>query len=328
MSKVVKFYELGNAEVLKIEEESIRLPQTEEVRIQVKAVPLNRADIMFRNGWYEVQPEFPSRIGFEAVGIVDAIGTNVSRFQVGDRVSVLANPTNGTCGEIAYIPERLIIPAPEGLSDEAATAVWLPYISVYGPLIEYSNLQAGQTVVITAASSSVGFPAIQVVKERGGYAIATTRTTAKKQALLDAGADYVIVTEEEDVKQRILDLTNGRGADIIFDAIAGEQLEQLAQATKPGGHIYIYGLLDTRSSMVSVSIWALIGRGLRVQGFHAKEIIGDREKLARAEAYIRNGFQRGVFEAVIDRTFKLDEIVEAHRYMEAGEQKGKIVVTI
>jgi NADPH:quinone reductase len=328
MSKVVKFYELGNAEVLKLEQEAIRSPQAEEVRIQVKAVPLNRADIMFRTGWYEVQPEFPSRIGFEAVGIVDAIGANVSRFHKGDRVSVLANATNGTCGEIAYVPQQLVIPAPEGLSDEAATAVWLPYISAYAPLIEYGNLQAGQTVVITAASSSVGFPAIQIVKERRGIAIATTRTITKKQALLDAGADYVIVTEEEDLKQRILDLTDGQGADIIFDAVVGEQLEQLAQATKPEGQIYIYGLLDTSSPVASVSIWALIGRSLRVQGFHAKEIIGNSEKLARAEAYIRDGFKRGAFEAVIDRTFKLDEIVEAHRYMEAGGQKGKIVVTV
>jgi NADPH:quinone reductase len=328
MPKVVRFYELGGPDVLKVVEEPVHDPQSGEVRIQVKAFPLNRADVLFRTGNYDQQPMFPARIGIEAVGIVDAIAPDITRVKVGDRVSVLPTGPHVTNGEYAYVAEKYITPAPEGLSDEAATAVWLPYISAYGPLIEYANLQAGQTVVITAATSSVGFPAIQVVKERGGIAVATTRKANKKQALLDAGADFVIVTSEEDVQQRILELTNRQGADVVFDAIVGEQFTQLAQATKQGGFLFIYGLLDTRSPLVSVPIWALIGQGLRVQGFHAREIVGDPEKLARAEAYIRDGFKRGVFNAVIDRTFNLDEIGEAHRYLEAGEQKGKIVVTV
>lgn len=185
MVKIVRFHEVGNAEVLKIEEVAVTEPQEGEVRLQVKAIGLNRAEVVFREGAYLEQPTLPSRIGYEASGIVDAVGSGVEGIKIGD-ISTIPSPgakmsKYGVYGESAIVPAQVVAPFPEQLSFEQGTAIWMQYLTAYGALKHYGQMKAGDYVVITAASSGVGYSAIVLVKAVGAVAIATTRTSAKKQ---------------------------------------------------------------------------------------------------------------------------------------------------
>lgn len=329
MAKIVRFHATGSADVLKLEDLPTPEPGEGEVRLKVEAIGLNRAEIMFRSGQYLETPNFPSLLGYEAAGVIDAVGSGVSEFQVGDRVSTIpafSLRQYGVYGESAVVPVHAVAAYPENLSVREGAAIWMQYLTAYGALIEHGQLKPEDYVLITAASSSVGYAAIQITKAAGAVAIATTRTSAKKQLLLDAGADYVIVTDEEDLPSRVMEITSKHGADIIFDPIAGSLLETLAEAAAPGATIFEYGALSLAAT--PFPLMAALGKGLNVRGYTLFEITSNPEKFDRGKRYVYDGLQSGKLKPVIDRTFSLDQIVEAHRYMESNQQNGKIIVTV
>ncbi len=329
MAKIVRFHTTGSADVLKIEDLPTPEPGEGEVRLKVETIGLNRAEIMFREGQYLEAPSFPSLLGYEAAGVVDAIGPGVNGIQVGDRVSTIpafSMRNYGVYGESAVVPAHAIATYPPNLSTVEGAAIWMQYLTAYGALIEYGQMKQQDYVLITAASSSVGYAAIQLTKAAGAVAIATTRTSAKKQLLLDGGAAHVIVTDEEDLPSRVQEITSGHGADLIFDPVAGPFLETLAQAAAHGATIFEYGALS--SAATPFPLITALQKGLLVRGYTLFEIASDPEKLARGKRYIYDSLQSGALKPVIDRTFPLDNIVEAHRYMESNQQNGKIVVTV
>lgn len=332
MAKIVRFHELGGPEVLKIEDLPLAEPGEEEVRLQVKAIGLNRAEVVFREGMYLDQPTLPSRIGYEAAGIVDAVGSGVTDIQVGDRVGTLTAfkmSQYGVYGESAIVPAAAVAHYPDNLSFAEGASIWMKYLTAYGPLIEYGQIQPGDHVLITAASSSVGYAAMQIAKAEGAVVIATTRTSAKKQRLLDGGADYVIATEEEDLPTKVMEITSEHRADLIFDPIAGSFVEKLAMAAAPGATLFIYGALSMEVNSTPFPIYTAIGKGLKMQGYTVFEITANPKRKERGIRYVYEGLQSGVLKPVIDpQRFSLDNIVEAHRYMESNQQNGKIVVTV
>ncbi|WP_455568556.1 zinc-dependent alcohol dehydrogenase family protein [Streptomyces netropsis] len=225
MARTVRFHEHGGPDVLRLEDVEVGEPGPGEVLIRVDAIGLNRAEVLFRSGNYiETAKEFPARLGAEAAGVVEAIGTHVAGFRVGQPVSVVpAFSMNdyGVYAERAIVPAAAVLPRPDGLDPVAGAAVWMPYLTAYGALVEVGGMRAGDAVVLTAASSSVGLAAIQIANRVGAIPVATTRTPAKRDALLRAGAVEVISTDEEDVVDRVRELTGGRGAEFVFDAVAG-----------------------------------------------------------------------------------------------------------
>ena len=329
MPRIVRFHETGEAEVLKLEEKPPAEPDRGEVRLKVEAIGLNRAEILFRQGLYLETPQLPSRIGYEAAGVVDAVGPGVTSVRVGDRVSTIPSfsmGAYGVYGESAIVPAHAVAAYPDNLTAVQGAAIWMQYLTAYGALIAIGNLAGHQTALITAASSSVGLAAIQIVKMVGGRAVATTRGPGKKAFLLDAGADHVIVTDEEDLASKTRDLTGGRGADILFDPVAGPFLEKLAQAAAPGGVIFEYGALSL--SPTPYPLFDALGKGLTVRGYTLFEIVKQPEMLADGKQFVYDGLRSGALTPVIDSTFPLEEIRAAHRCMEANQQKGKIVVTV
>lgn len=329
MPKIVRFHETGGAEVLKLEDLPLAEPGKGEVRLKVEAIGLNRAEIMFRKGQYLETPELPSRLGYEAAGIIDAVGTDVAEFQIGDRVSTIPSfPMGqyGVYGESAIVPAYAAAKYPDTLSAIEGAAIWMQYMTAFGALIEYGKIKKGDTVLITAASSSVGIAAIQIVKAVGGMAIATTRGADKKSFLTDAGADHVIVTDEEDLVEKVMALTNSNGARIVFDPVAGPLLEQLAAATAPRGIIFEYGALAPHPT--PFPLFPALAKGLTIRGYTLFEIVKNPDMLKRGKEYIYKGLESGSLKPIIDRTFHLADIVEAHRYMASNQQKGKIVVTV
>ena len=189
MARIVRFHQYGDPSVLKIEDLDVPSP-ADEVQIEVKGIGLNRAEVMFRTHSYLQEAQFPTRLGCEAAGIVKTVGRSVTGFKKGDLVSLIP-PTDiarwGTYGELANVPARNLVKHPENISFEVAAASWMQYVTAWGALIEQAKLSAGDFVIITAASSSVGIAAFQIGKAVGATIIATTRSTAKRQALIEHG---------------------------------------------------------------------------------------------------------------------------------------------
>ena len=336
-ARTVRFGRLGGPEVLQIEDLPIVEPKSGEVRIRVQAIGLNRAEIMFRTGQYLEQPEFPSRIGLEAAGIVEAIGAGVTKVRIGDKVSVATGQSiakYGTYGETAIVPASSAISYPDNLTPEEAASVWVQYLTAYFAFVDLAKIQPGQSVLITAATGGAGLGAIEVARLLGAVAIATTRSASKQQALLDSGADHVIVTSKEDLGSRVKEITGGRGADLIFDPIAGDTLPTLAEAVAWGGQIILYGALG--GTNVPYPLFAAFARNFTlrsyvVYSFCGLETLGLRrneEAFARAVQFINENLASGKLKPVIARIFPLSEIQEAHRYMESNQQLGKIVIKV
>ncbi len=329
MPKIVRFHETGDADVLKLEDLPLTEPAEGEVRLKVEAIGINRAEVMFRRGQYLEEPQLPSRLGYEASGVVDAVGPGVKGIQVGDRVSTIpcfSIGKYGVYGESAIVPDYAAVRFPENLTAIEGAAIWMQYFTAYGALVEYGHLKKEDTVLITAASSSVGLAAIQITKAAGATAIATTRGADKKPFLLDAGADHVIVTDQEDLSARVMSISSEKGARLVFDPVAGPFLEKLADAAAPGAIIFVYGALFPE--VTPFPLFPALAKGLTIRGYTLFEIAQDAGKRARGVKYISERLQSGALKPVVDRTFPLADIAEAHRYMESNQQKGKIVVTV
>lgn len=328
-TRVVRFHETGPAEVLKLEEIELPLPQRGEVLIKVKAIGLNRAEVAFRNGNYLERPELPSGIGYECSGTIEALGEDVDGFKIGDKVSTIpafSMKSYGVYGEHALVPVQAVSHFPDRLSYEEATSIWMQYLTSYGALVDYGKMNENSTVIITAASSSVGHASIEIAKALGATSIATTRTQEKKQHLLDAGADHVIVTDDEDIQERVKEITNGKGADLAFDPVAGSIVKDLAGSLAKGGKLIIYGKLSSEET--PFPLFNLLKNGLTFKGYTLFELTMDPHRLKEARDWIYSALANAKLTPTIDTTFPLENIVEAHKYMESNQQKGKIVVTV
>jgi NADPH:quinone reductase-like Zn-dependent oxidoreductase len=329
MARVVRFHQLGGPEVLSIEEVAVPAPGHDEVRIRVKALGLNRAEAMLRSGNYIETATFPSGLGFEAAGIIDAVGAGVADLKPGDAVSVVPPQSQlrwPAYGELATFPAAHVVKHPPSLSFEAAAAVWMQYVTAYGALIDIAKLQPKDFVTITAASSSVGLAAIQIARMVGAIPIAVTRTTEKKQALLDAGAAHVVASAEEDLKARLTEIASPDGVRVVFDPIGGPAFEPLTAAMARGGILIEYGALSPEPT--PFPLFAVLGKSLTLRGYLVHEITGDPKRLEAAKAFILGGLESGALKPIIAKVFPFEEIVAAHRYLESNAQFGKIVVTI
>ncbi len=242
MPKAIRFHELGGPEVLRIEDVPERRPEAGEVLLNVQAVGLNRAESMYFHGHYLEQAALPSGLGYEAVGTVAAVGPGGDASLVGTRVATIPGFSMNrypVLAETAVVSADVLAPVPDGYAATDAAAVWMQYCTAYGALVPFGRVGAGDAVLITAASSSVGLAAIQIVRKQGGISIAATRTAAKRAQLLALGADHVVVTDEEDLVARVREITSGGGARVVFDPIGGEGMNALGQATATGGSIFL-----------------------------------------------------------------------------------------
>jgi NADPH:quinone reductase-like Zn-dependent oxidoreductase len=328
MTRSVRIHEFGGADVLKIEDVAISQPGAGEVRLRIHAIGLNRTEVTLRSGRSPAKPILPSTIGFEAAGVIEALGTDVVGFAVGDRVALV--PAYGAAqyplyGEVSLAPARSLVAIPEHVSFSEAAATWVAYGTAWGGLVALGKLSAGQTALISAASSSVGLAAIQIANRLHARPIALTRTSAKANALLGLGAADVVATAEQDVVAEIKRLTGGRGADLVFDPVGGSAFPQLVRATANGGTLIIYGALATDPMVVPP--FDVFARDLTIRGLALPSLMRDDTRLAALKRFVGEGLTDGTLRPTISRIFPFDRIADAHRFIEAGEQIGKIVVT-
>ena len=329
MTRTIRVHDIGGPEVLKIDNIDVPAPANGEVQFDVKAIGLNRAEAMFRSGRYFFKPEIPSKIGYEASGIVTAVGPDVKDIKAGDKISVSPIPDMkkyGVYGERVIVPAYSVIKNPANISFEEGAAAWMQYLTAYGALFDIANMTKDDVVIITAASSSVGLAAIQLCNLVGATPIAVTRTQEKVNALKEAGAKHVI-TLEEDLPKKVMEITKGKGARIAFDPIGGKGVLKLAEAMSEKGIIFEYGALSPDHT--PFPLFQAMSKNLTVRGYTLFDIISIPEKYEKAKKLILEGLSNGKLKPIIAaKTFKLDEMVDAHRYLESNQQFGKIVVTV
>src|SRR4051812_9302332 len=329
MARVVRFHEIGGPEVLRIEEVEVSPPGKGEVQIRIHALGLNRAESMFRSGQYLEDPTLPARLGYEAAGTVAPLGPGGEGFGGGGAGSTIPSFSlndYGLYGDLANAPAHAVVHHPASLSWVEAAAVWMQYLTGYGALIDIAGLTKGDAVVIPAASSSVGLAAIQIANKVGATPIALTRSSSKRQALVDAGAAHVIATEEQDLVAEVLGLTGGKGARVVFDPVGGPTVAKLARATARLGILFLYGALSPEPT--PLPLFDVLGKWITIRGYVMMEITSDPARLERAKAFINAGLADGGLKPLVAKTFPLEEIVEAHRYLESNQQVGKVVVTV
>jgi NADPH:quinone reductase-like Zn-dependent oxidoreductase len=329
MSRTIMFAKAGGPEVLEFVDTDIPSPGPAEVRVKVKAIGINRAESMWRNDQYIEQVKFPAGLGYEAAGIVDAVGEGVSDIAVGDAVSVIPSFSMNqyhTYGEVILVPAYAIVKHPASLSFAEAASVWMMFVNAYGALIADGKVTEGDFVVIPAASSSAALAAIQIANYAGATTIALTRTSAKKQQLLDAGAAHVIATAEVDLVKEVMRITGGKGARIIFDPVGGPNFPKLIEALTFQGTVYIYGALAEGDTPIPVLL--MIAKMPIIKGYNIWLTSGDETRRKAAVEFIVKGLESGALKPVIDRTFEFDDMIGVHRYLESNGQFGKVVVTV
>jgi NADPH:quinone reductase-like Zn-dependent oxidoreductase len=329
MIRSVRIHEFGGPEVLRIEDVEVEEPGEGEVRMRIRGIGINRTEITLRSGRSPVKPPLPAKIGFEAAGEIETMGAGVKGFAVGDRVALVpayAASRYGLYGESSLAPARSLIKIPDAMNFELAAATWAAFGTAWAGLVAVGRIAAGQTVLLPAASSSVGLAAIQIANRLGARPIALTRTSVKTSELRTHGASATVITEEQDVVSEIKRLTDGRGADLVFDPVGGPAFAKLVEATASGGLLILYGALSRDQTAVPpVHIFA---RNLTIRGVSLPAYASDDAQLGALKRFVTEGLADASLAPVIARTFPFDEIVEAHRFMEAGDQVGKIVVTV
>lgn len=329
MSRIIRFHRLGGPEVLQIDEIELGAPKAGEIRLRVRAIGLNRAESMFRSGAYIEAPRLPSLLGYEASGEIESIGEGVTGFSIGDAISTLpafSMTEYGVYGDAAIVPAHAVVKHPKSLSWSEAAAIWMQYLTAYGALVEIGGVSAGDAVIVTAASSSVGLAAIQIAKAAGATPIAVTRKSAKREALQKAGASHVVVTEREDLVEKTQRITKGEGARLVFDPIGGPGVAALAEAAAVGGIVFLYGALS--SEPTPFPLFAAIRKQLTLRGYTLFSVTREPQKRERGVCFVLDGLESGRLSPIIARSFPFEQIVEAHRFLESNEQIGKIVVTV
>ncbi len=323
--RAVVLERFGGPDVLQVRSLPDLRPGLSQVRVKVEATALNRADVLQREGRYPAPAPKPGDIlGLEFSGTVDQVGPGVTAWKPGDRVF-------GLVGEGAYADqlvthERMLMPIPAGLSFEEAAGIPEVYFTAYDALVDRAHVGLGDVVLIHAAGSGVGTAAIQLAKAMGARVIATTGTEDKVRRAQTLGADRVINYKQEAFEPIVMAETEHHGADVILDFIGGPYLERNVSAAATLGRIVLIGLLGGTRGEIDVRPFfakrlSLIGTTLRARPIEQKI-----ELTQRFMAHLLPLFASGRLKAVIDKTFPLDDISGAHRYMEEDRNFGKIIV--
>ena len=324
----IRFHETGELEVLTLENINMEDPVNDEVLFKVDAFALNRADVLHYQGFHTTMPAFPSRIGSEATGEVVKIGDNVTDFKVGDRVTSIPFNTSkyGVQGEYAVVPQDYLTKVPENLTVEEACSIWMQYSTAYFALFHVGSVKKGDFVFIPAISSSAGYGCFQLAKDAGAICIGSTRTSIKKDYLKKIGIEHLIISKEEAVGERIMEMTEGEGVSFVYDPIAGNFCNEYLDSLSSGAVVIIYGLLDPNPTLFPLV--PLIRKKAVMDAYSQFNHVDNIGKLNECKAYVLERIKSGKLKPLVGKVFDFKDYKKAYEYMLSNEQIGKIVVTI
>jgi NADPH:quinone reductase-like Zn-dependent oxidoreductase len=329
----------GAPDVFEIRTSPDPTPGDYDIRIRIRAAGVNFADVLARLGLYPDAPKPPLVVGYEVVGYVDAIGRAVTGFSDGDRVFALTR--FGGYADAVVVPAAHAFRVPETLSDAEAAAVPVNYLTAALALYRMAALNAGDTVLVHNAGGGVGIAATQLARLRRAMVIGTA-SAFKHDALRRFGVDHAIDYRHADVAAEIHKITRGRGVDVILDPIGGRSFDASYRMLAPLGRLVIFGLsaaapAERRSWWRALAAWAatprfdplsLINRNRGVFGLHIGHLWDERRHLVPLIDLLMSELSAGRLTPVVARTFALEQVAEAHRFIQARGNIGKVVLTI
>ncbi|MEM7276428.1 MAG: NAD(P)H-quinone oxidoreductase [Actinomycetota bacterium] len=323
--RAVVLEEYGPPEVLTVAEVPTPEPGPEQVRVAVRATALNRADLLQRRGLYPGPPMDHEIPGMEFAGTVDAVGPGVTAHQLGDEVMGIVG--GGAYAESLVIHERQTLPVPERVSLADAAAIPEVFLTAFDALVVQGGLTSGRWALVHAGASGVGTASIQIAKAIGAR-IAVTASAAKHDRCRSLGADVVIDYRTERFADVVADATGGAGVDVVLDVIGGEYTVDNIRALRVGGRIIQVGVMGSQTVELPLGMLlpkraAIIGTVLRSRPLEEKVAL-----TRRVADELLPLFSTGALAPVIDSRFALDEIADAHRYMETNANVGKILIDV
>jgi zinc-binding alcohol dehydrogenase/oxidoreductase len=321
----VRIHEDGGPDVLRIEEVGDPAPGTGEVLVRLRAASLNHLDLWLRQGLPSVPK--PRILGADGAGVVEALGEGADGFSLGERVvlnpglddgaRIVGEHMDGTHAELIAVPAEYVHPIPDGLSFEEAAAFPLVFATAYRMLATRARLREGEWVLVWGIGAGVATAALAVAKALGGRVVVTSRDDGKLARARELGADAAVRTDA-DVVAEVRGLTDGRGVDIVVEHVGDATWKTSLQAVAKGGRIGVCGA--TSGPNPPANLHRIFWKQLSIYG----STMGTREDFAAVLELVASGKAK----PVVDRVFRLDDVAEAHRYLEEGRQLGKVVLTI
>ncbi|TMB35141.1 MAG: NADPH:quinone oxidoreductase family protein [Deltaproteobacteria bacterium] len=315
--------EYGPIERLKVEEVPSPRPGPTEVVVEVKASSLNFPDALLVQGLYQVKPPLPFSPGMELAGIVKDVGAGVRGVKSGDRV--VASPGRGGFAQECVVAADRLSPLPAGMDFETGSAFVLTYCTSLHALKDCGHLQPGETLVVLGAAGGVGTSAIEVGKAMGAKVIAAASSEEKLAFCKELGADDGIDYEKSDLRQRILDLTRGKGADVVYDPVGGAHTEAALRATAWRGRLLVIGFASGVIPQVKLNLALLKERSL-VGVYWGDWTQHDPEGQRRNVEQLAAWFAQGRIKPAISERVSLEEAPGAMVRLLQRKVKGKVVV--
>jgi NADPH:quinone reductase-like Zn-dependent oxidoreductase len=290
-----------------------------DVLIRVQAVSVEGGDVLHRR---MVPPSSQFHVGgYQAGGVVEAVGGDVTTIRPGQRVA--AHNDRGSHAELFAVPESLCFPLPDGLDMDVGSTLPVTFGTAHDALFEFGGLRAGETVLVQGAAGGVGIACVQLAKRAGATVVGTASGTQRLERLAALGMDHGIDYREQDIAQSVMELTDGRGADLVIDMAGGTSLAPLLGGMAYRGRLALTGMAS--GAMPSVSFADLVPRNLTVMGvLLAREIHGPR--VHRIVAEIMEQVRAGDLTMPIDSIFPLSDAATAHRHVEQGHPFGRVLL--
>ena len=306
-----------------MEEIDLPAPREGEVQIRIRACAVNFPDLLMVQGKYQFKPPLPFTPGMEAAGDIVAVGPGVTAFAPGDKV--VAGLRTGGMAEGANTPAASCRAMPEAMSYEEAAGYTTAYLTAYVSLVRRGHLEAGETLLVHGAAGGVGMAAVDLGKQMGATVIATASSQEKLDVLADRGADHVI-NVADGFKDRVKELTGGRGADVIYDPVGGDVFDESVRCIAWGGRLLVIGFASGRIPDISVNMPLI--KGFSVVGVRAGEYgRRDPEKGAENIAAVDAMAAKGTIRPYVYASFPLDQAAEAMCQLRDRRVIGKVVVT-
>ena len=298
-------------------------PKAGEVLIEIKAASLNFPDLLIVQNKYQMKPPLPFVPGSEYAGVVQAVGEGVDKLKVGQNVACLSGTGGFATHTIA--PAALCMPLPAGFPYVDAAAFIMIYATSHHALVDRAQLKAGEIVLVLGAAGGVGTSAIQIAKAMGAHVIAAASTDEKCALCRSIGADATINYSNENLREALKALTNGKGPDVIYDPVGGELAEPAFRSIAWRGRYLVVGFASGVIPSLPLNLTLLKGAsivGVFWGGFAKQE----PEASANAMAELAKWYAQGKIKPVIDRTMPMDQLKAAYAHMGARSVKGKLVM--
>ncbi len=325
--KVWKINGKGGPEVLQCEERPDPTPAPQEVLVRVRAVGLNRADILQRLGAYPAPPGAIADVpGLEYAGEVEAVGDAVQAVKPGDRVMGLIG--GGAYSEKVVVHERETIPVPDAMDWAQAGATPEAFLTAYRAIFLEGGLQPGQWCLVRAATSGIGLAAVQLIRAFAGFSLGTSRSRERLETVVPHGLDVPLVDGEGELPKRVMEHT-GQGAHVILDLLGGNgHLNENLQCLRPEGKQVVVGLMAGREDQINMGLLLLKRPTIRCMTMRSLPLERRMEMAQLFQDRLLPHFLRGNLKPVVDTVLPFDQAPESHRLMESGTHTGKIVLTV